>query len=224
MKSINLIFFYSIVLAIVGIVETVAPNQAYSREQTVALCQGRRNTVRIYKQNRKLLMRAFDQRDRILWLNSPVTEEPNPEGTNFINIAGEQTVSIFVARNDNYCSITIGTQAPETGKLLIRGTTQGQRPNSGYSVREQRRINNALGSWGKNCQNKVLSLFSSNLSMADIQVEVGATFQQSIDAGYITYNDLRRDGASFNWSVPQKNIRGYCNTDGQGYVTEFKIF
>ena len=224
MKSINLIFCYSIVLAIVGILETVAPNPAYSREQTVALCQGRRNIVRIYKQNRKLLMRAFDQRDRIVWLNSPVTGEPNPEGTNFINIAGEQTVSIFVARNDNYCSITIGNKAPEAGNLLIRGITQGPGSNSGSIIREQRRIENALGSWGKNCQTKILSIFSDNLSMADIQVEVGATFQQSVDAGEITYNDLRRDGASFNWSVPQKNVSGYCNTDGQGNITVFKIF
>lgn len=100
---------------------------------------------------------------------------------------------------------------------------RGWRPPYGSRDRDYQRIENTLSAWGRNCQREVAQKFSSDVSMADIRVEVGATLQQSLDAGQITYRDLRRHGASFNWSVRKKRLRGYCNTDGNGNVTQFKI-
>jgi hypothetical protein len=60
--------------------------------------------------------------------------------------------------------------------------------------------------------------------MSDVRVSVGATEQQSIDAGDITLDDLKRYGLSFNWEVRSqyKSANGYCNTDGDGNVVEFR--
>ena len=225
-------------LTIIGLWETVSPDLAYSAEETVAHCQGQRNTVVIYKQEGKVFMRASNRNEGSVWLNNaPVKEESNSEGTYFVgegggpgirvldlvNIEAKQKIRTFVPRNGNSCSITIGKLAPEQGTLLKTQTTQEPKPTSESIEREQQKIENALASWGKSCQNELIDKFGSDVSMADIRVEVGATFQQSVDAGKITYTDLRRDGASFNWSVPKKNMSGYCNTDGRGNVTEFKF-
>jgi hypothetical protein len=48
--------------------------------------------------------------------------------------------------------------------------------------------------------------------------------QQSIDAGEMTLNEIERYGLSFNWEVNSqyKSANGYCNTDGDGNVVEFR--
>ena len=60
--------------------------------------------------------------------------------------------------------------------------------------------------------------------MSDILVSVGASEQQSIDAGDLTLNDIQSYGLSFNWEVRSqyKSANGYCNTDGDGNVVEFR--
>jgi hypothetical protein len=84
------------------------------------------------------------------------------------------------------------------------------------------KIQARIETWGKACKNRVAEQFDA--PMSDIQVSVGATLQTSIDAGETTLQDLQEYGLSFNWLVKHggKEANGYCNTDGQGNITEFK--
>lgn len=81
------------------------------------------------------------------------------------------------------------------------------------------KINARIASWAVACKNRVAVKYPKSV-MADITVELGATLQQSIDAGTTTLKDIKKGGLSYNWSY--KNHSGYCNTDGNGNVTEFK--
>ena len=79
-----------------------------------------------------------------------------------------------------------------------------------------------IGNLGLSCKNRVLEQF--DVPNSDITVRLGATLQQDIDSGAMTTGDLKKQGASFNWEVGGKNVRGYCNVDGSGNITEFKQF
>lgn len=81
------------------------------------------------------------------------------------------------------------------------------------------RINARIAAWGSTCKNAVGTKFPK-ATMATINVELGATLQQSIDAGTTTLKDIQQRGLSFNWTFRKHN--GYCNTDGEGNVVEFK--
>lgn len=71
-------------------------------------------------------MRAFNRRDGITWMNNkPTSVEPNPEGVNYKDLRGEQAVSLFVNTRANDCSITIGTNRPEAGRLTAFQPLQG---------------------------------------------------------------------------------------------------
>ena len=80
------------------------------------------------------------------------------------------------------------------------------------------KIEARIAAWGRTCKNEVAVKFPKSV-MADISVEVGATLKQSIDAGETTLKDIQKNGLSFNWQF--RKHTGYCNTDGQGNVTEF---
>jgi hypothetical protein len=77
-----------------------------------------------------------------------------------------------------------------------------------------------IGQLGLGCKNRVLEQFDAPSS--DITVRLGASVQQDIDSGAMTVEDLKAEGASFDWEVSGKNARGYCNVDGGGDVTEFE--
>jgi hypothetical protein len=79
------------------------------------------------------------------------------------------------------------------------------------------KINARIEAWGRSCKNAVAAKYPK-ATMADIRVELGATLKQSIDAGETTLKDIKKDGLSYNWSF--KKTSGYCNTDGNGNVTE----
>jgi hypothetical protein len=81
-------------------------------------------------------------------------------------------------------------------------------------------IDALIGELGLGCKNRVLEQF--DVPNSDINVRLGATLQQSIDAGKMTAEDLKQYGASFDWSVTGKNASGYCNVGGNGEVSEFK--
>lgn len=83
-------------------------------------------------------------------------------------------------------------------------------------------IHARIESWGKACKNRVAEQF--DVAMSEIYVSVGATLQTSIDAGDMTLQDIQQYGLSFNWEVKHngKTAIGYCNTDGNGNITEFK--
>ncbi len=79
-----------------------------------------------------------------------------------------------------------------------------------------------IGKLGLGCKNRVLEQF--DVPNSDITVGLGATLQQDIDSGAMTAEDLKKQGASFNWEVSGKNASGYCNVDGAGNIIEFKQF
>lgn len=83
------------------------------------------------------------------------------------------------------------------------------------------KINARIAAGGTACKNAVAVRYPKS-TMADISVELGATLQQSIDAGNITLKDIKQSGLSYNWSYRKHN--GYCNTDGSSNVVEFKKF
>jgi uncharacterized protein YfaP (DUF2135 family) len=80
------------------------------------------------------------------------------------------------------------------------------------------KINARISSWAVACKNRVAVTYPKSV-MADITVELGATLQQSIDAGTTTLKDIKQGGLTYNWSY--KKHSGYCTTDGAGNVTEF---
>lgn len=81
------------------------------------------------------------------------------------------------------------------------------------------KINARIEAWGRNCKNALIEKHPK-ATMADITVELGATLQQSINSGQTTLKDIQANGLSFNWST--RKSQGYCNTDGNGNVTELK--
>ena len=87
----------------------------------------------------------------------------------------------------------------------------------GARADDDAKINARIGSWGRNCKNAVAAKYPK-ASMAEISVELAATLKQSIDAGETKLKDIKKSGLSYNWTF--KNKSGYCNTDGEGNVTE----
>ena len=80
------------------------------------------------------------------------------------------------------------------------------------------KIDARISAWGVACKNRVAATYPKSV-MADISVEVGLTQKQAIDAGQITLKDIKQNGLSFNWQY--RKHTGYCNTDGNGNITEF---
>ncbi len=91
---------------------------------------------------------------------------------------------------------------------------------------ETARINARIEAWGRNCKNAIMEKYgSSRMSMADIDVSLGATLKQSIDAGQITLADINNRGLSYNFTARHakgKDPIGTCDTNGQGIVTNLK--
>ena len=61
--------------------------------------------------------------------------------------------------------------------------------------------------------------------MADVEVTLGATLKQRIDAGEITLADINRSGLSYNFTARHakgKDPVGICSTDGEGSVTRLE--
>jgi hypothetical protein len=85
---------------------------------------------------------------------------------------------------------------------------------------DQAKIDATLSRLGSSCKNTVASKLHG-VSMADIQVTVAATLQQSLDSGAMGLKDLRQYGASYNWAVPSKKAEGSCEVNAKGKVTQF---
>jgi hypothetical protein len=77
-----------------------------------------------------------------------------------------------------------------------------------------------ISTWGKACKMRVVEQF--DVPMSDAVVNIGATEQQSIDAGTTSLKDIKKGGMSYNWEIRGKTISGYCNVNGKGTITEFK--
>ncbi|MCP5158850.1 MAG: hypothetical protein H6974_01625 [Gammaproteobacteria bacterium] len=77
-----------------------------------------------------------------------------------------------------------------------------------------------IGRLGSACKTRVMEQF--DVPNSDINVRLGATLQEQLDSGAMTGGDLKKNGASFDWSVSGKSAKGYCNVNGHGKIEEFK--
>lgn len=85
---------------------------------------------------------------------------------------------------------------------------------------DQAKIDATLSRLGVSCKNAVAAKHPG-VPMADINVTVAATFQQSLDSGDMGLKDLRQYGASYNWTVASKKASGSCEVNAKGKVTQF---
>lgn len=86
---------------------------------------------------------------------------------------------------------------------------------------DQAKIDATLSRLGGACKMKVLAK-NKGLSMADVNISVGATFQESLDNGSMGLKDIQKSGASYNWEIPSKGKSGYCDVNAKGKVTQYQ--
>jgi hypothetical protein len=95
------------------------------QETTLALCETPNYTVRLYQLAGddslagETLMRAYNRQYDRVWLSrTPVSRTTTPAGTAYTNLFGEQTVTMVVNSDGTDCTIQVGDNAPQAGKLL----------------------------------------------------------------------------------------------------------
>ena len=108
-----------------------------------------------------------------------------------------------------------------TRKLSVKTNETSAAPSSSAGDRDQ--INARIESDGRTCKTAILSKYGtgSKMSMADVEVTLGATLRQSIDAGKFTLADIQRSGLDYNFNAHHakgKDPIGTCTTNGQGNV------
>jgi len=114
--------------------------------------------------------------------------------------------------------LTMGIIA--TFVLSLAGVNGSVRP---AFANDDAKINARIAAGGRSCKNEVINRVGKDVSMADIQVELGATLQESINAGETKLNDIESSGLSYNWKVAKKKVFGSCDTNGKGKVTDFQM-
>ncbi|MER3476218.1 MAG: hypothetical protein C4287_06220 [Leptolyngbya sp. ERB_1_2] len=88
---------------------------------TLALCEGNRNTIRIYKEAQQLKMRAYNRQDKATWINgAPASQQQVSNGIDYTNTRGEVQVKVNIPTNSSSCTIAIGSQPAESGTVLAR--------------------------------------------------------------------------------------------------------
>jgi len=95
------------------------------------------------------------------------------------------------------------------------------------SAGDRDQINARIESDGRNCKSAILAKYGdgSKMSMADVNVTLGATLRQSIDAGKISLADINRSGLDYNFTTRRakgKDPIGTCATDGRGNVIKIQ--
>ena len=105
-----------------------------------------------------------------------------------------------------------------TTLLICSGITAVGTLAPAAHAEDDAKIEARVEAWGRNCKNAVAEKYRK-ATMAEIQVELGATLRSSIDAGQITLKDIQQSGLSYNWSF--KKHSGSCDTDGNGNVVNF---
>ena len=111
-----------------------------------------------------------------------------------------------------------------TRRLAVKTNETNAAPSSA-SDRDQ--INARIESDGRTCKTAILSKYGtgSKMSMADVDVTLGATLRQSIDAGKISLADIQRSGLDYNFTTHHakgKDPSGSCATNGQGNVIKIE--
>ncbi len=118
MTSISLILIALITTPLAN-TANIALAQDQSSESTLMRCDTPSQSIRIYRRAGETLMRAYDRKNTVVWLNdTPVTSERLPEGTRYTNQFGEQTVILLARANGTDCTVQLGDMRPEAGTLL----------------------------------------------------------------------------------------------------------
>jgi len=107
-----------------------------------------------------------------------------------------------------------------TRKLSVKTNETSAAPST---AGDRDQINARIESDGRNCKSAILSKYGlgSKMSMADVEVTLGATLRQSIDAGKTSLADINRSGLDYNFTAHHakgKDPVGTCATNGQGNV------
>jgi hypothetical protein len=107
-----------------------------------------------------------------------------------------------------------------TRKLAVKTNETAAAPSS---AGDRDQINARIESDGRTCKTAILSKYGTGtkMSMADVEVTLGATLRQSIDAGKFTLADIQRSGLDYNFNAHHakgKDPMGTCTTNGQGNV------
>ena len=85
----------------------------------MAICQGRRNRVRIFDFRDRQIMRAESLQSGAIWLDTTARSISVSDGTEYVNNQGEQTIRLFIPTDvGTPCTITVGNESPEQGTLL----------------------------------------------------------------------------------------------------------
>ncbi len=113
---------------------SLSPKKVEAKDQTLSLCQGTRNTIRIYRRDGQMRMRVFNQRDQLVWLNTYSRKETVQNGINYFNNKGKQKVRLFVANNSTICLIAIEQRPVEKGFLLEQPMSNNRPSSSSNTV------------------------------------------------------------------------------------------
>jgi hypothetical protein len=111
-----------------------------------------------------------------------------------------------------------------TRKLSVKTNDTSAAPSS---AGDRDQINARIESDGRTCKTAILSKYGkgSNMSMADVEVTLGATLRQSIDAGKVSLADIQSRGLDYNFTANHakgKDPSGSCATNGQGNVIKIE--
>lgn len=87
---------------------------------------------------------------------------------------------------------------------------------------EDAKIKATIGRLGKTCKDKLMMKYAG-VPMAQLNVSLSASLQESLDSGAMGLKDLKQYGATFNWEVPPKNAKGTCDVNGKGKITQFSV-
>jgi uncharacterized lipoprotein YbaY len=120
MKLKFLISFVWIPFVFFAIVLSLFSRSAVAQEATLALCETDRHSIRLYRQNGQVFMRAYDRQERVIWVNqTPTRSQTISEGTLYTNLQGEQPINVLVS-SDRNCAVQIGDRPLESGTLVER--------------------------------------------------------------------------------------------------------
>ena len=109
-------------LATATTVVVLAPFQHTVAQEpiTLALCETDTTTVRVYTHNGQTLMRVYDRINNQVWMDqTPASKQTTPEGAQYANLQGEQSVILSVINRDaNDCAIQVDSGLAINGSLL----------------------------------------------------------------------------------------------------------
>lgn len=95
-------------------------------------------------------------------------------------------------------------------------------PLSVANAGDDAKIKATVGRLGKVCKDKLMKKYAG-VPMAELNVSLSASLQESFDSGAMGLKDLKQYGATFNWEVPPKKARGSCDVDAKGKITQFSV-